>query len=45
MSFKNSAAASVVEGLIRTIQTNKDFLSEVDGGLYHDRREAGRQRV
>ena len=33
MSFKNSAAASVVEGLIRTIQTNKDFLSEVDGKI------------
>ena len=33
MSFKNSEAASVVTGLITTIQTNKDFLSEVDGKI------------
>lgn len=33
MSFKNSAAASVVLDLIKTIQTNKDFLSEVDGKI------------
>ena len=33
MSFKNSEAASAVTGLITTIQTNKDFLSEVDGKI------------
>ena len=33
MSLKNSAAGSVVLDLIKTIQANKDFLSEVDGKI------------
>lgn len=33
MSFKNSEAGSIVLDLIKTIQTNKDFLSEVDGKI------------
>ncbi|QNM06997.1 dihydroxyacetone kinase subunit DhaL [Qiania dongpingensis] len=33
MNFKNSEAGSVVLGLIKTIQDNKDFLSEVDGKI------------
>ncbi len=32
-SFKNSEAGSVVLDLIKTIQSNKDFLSEVDGKI------------
>ena len=32
-SFKNSEAGSIVLDLIKTIQTNKDFLSEVDGKI------------
>lgn len=32
-TLKNSEAGSVVLDLIRTIQENKDFLSEVDGKI------------
>lgn len=33
MKFKNQDGGCIVDGLIKTIQDNKDFLSEVDGKI------------
>jgi len=32
-SFTNQAGAAIVTGLIRTIQSNKEYLSEIDGAI------------
>ena len=33
MTFRNETAGTVILDLIRTIQSNKDYLSEVDGKI------------